>query len=298
MHNKMAHFYQDIEILAAVVDCKGFSRAAKYLKLSPALVSRGIKRLEEALKVSLLIRSTRQFSLTPEGAIIYKHAKHMLANKATMLQAIEACSSMVSGAIKISAPVNFGRQYLPAIIHDFTVIYPEVSIQLELSNQQAPLINQTFDLAIRSAGYLDNQNLDSSNLIAKRLLTTPIILCAAKHYIEQHPIHTLNDMQGLTGIEFHPDSNQNPSIHWESSQQHQHIFLKKHISCNDIDTSIKLCLLGGGIIKVAKINVDQTLKTGELIIEILPDMNWGSGMCSLYIPTEIYHNEPSALLIS
>ena len=270
----MTHFYQDIEILAAVVDSKGFARAAKHLKLSPALISRAIKRLEQTLKVSLLTRSTRQFSLTPEGAIIYKHAKQMLADKATMLQAIEERTSQVSGSIKISAPMNLGRLHLPAIVHDFTTIYPDVCINLELSNEKISLIDQNFDLAIRSAGYLGHQNLDNSNLIAKHLISSSIILCASKHYIEQHPIHTLTDIQGLTGIEFNPQPTEKSQISWTSDHGQQQVTLKKSISCNDIDASIQLCLLGGGIIKVAQINVHQALKTGELI-EILPEINWG-----------------------
>ena len=77
----MSHFHEDTEIFAQIVDNRGFSHAARKLGISPALVSRRVRALEKNLGVTLLTRSTRKFELTPEGILLYQHAKKVLNDK-------------------------------------------------------------------------------------------------------------------------------------------------------------------------------------------------------------------------
>lgn len=276
----MSHnFHEDTEIFAAVIDHNGFSHAANHMGISPALVSRRINALEKHLGVILLKRSTRNFKLTAEGMVLYQHAKKVILDKQTTLHAIEELSSKPAGLVKISAPVNFGRNYVADALSEFLKIYPQIEIDLNLSNKQSNIINEKFDFVIRGAGYLDHEHLSENNLIARKLLSSPIILCASPDFIQRHKvIRTINDIQGLPGINFSPISLDSPSsvIIWKVKDQSQSVELqlKKQFSCNDIDTTIKMALQGNGIAKFAEVNVKNEIKT-KALIKILPTLNLG-----------------------
>jgi len=273
------HFHEDAEIFAAVIDHNGFSHAAKYVGISAALVSRRVDALEKQLGVTLLTRSTRKFELTAEGVVLYQHAKKMMLDKQTTLLAIETLSSQPAGLLKISAPMNFGRQHVAAALCEFMRIYPEIEIDLRLSNEHVDMINDKFDLVIRGAGYMNHAALAENNLIAKKLLSSPIILCASADFLRRNkPIQTINDAQGLLGIDFNPASPELPSSYMVCKTQGQpqeiDLKLKKKFSCNDLDTIIKMACEGNGIAKVAEINVRNELKT-KTLIQLLPSIDLG-----------------------
>ncbi|MDF1758744.1 MAG: LysR family transcriptional regulator [Legionellaceae bacterium] len=276
----MSHnFHEDTEIFAAVVDNKGFNHAAKSLGISQALVSRRVKSLEKQLKSTLLVRSTRTFELTAEGVLLYNYAKKIEVDKQTILLAIENMSLKPAGLLKVGAPVNFGRQYVAPALCEFMKIYPDIKIDLELSNKQINIINDKFDLVIRGSGFQNHKPLKDNNLIAKKLLSSPIILCASSEYLNHHkPITSINDIQGSIGIDFNvtKSSFSSSEILWEIKNNESNIELKlnKKFTCNDIDTSIKMACDGNGIAKFAKINVERELKTKQLI-QILPNLNLG-----------------------
>lgn len=276
----MSHnFHEDTEIFAAVVDHNGFSHAAKHMGISPALVSRRIRALEKQLSVTLLTRSTRKFELTAEGVLLYQHAKKIMLDKRTTLLAIETLSSKAAGLLKISAPMNFGRQYVASVLCEFMKIYPEIEIDLRLSNKHIDMINEKFDLVIRGAGYLNHESLAENNLIAKQLLSSQIILCASPDFIQRHKvIETTNDIQGLLGIDFNPTALDTPisDILWQAKDKTQtvELKLKKQLSCNDIDTTIKMACEGNGIAKVAELNIKNEIKT-KALVQILPTVNLG-----------------------
>jgi DNA-binding transcriptional LysR family regulator len=273
------NFHEDTEIFAAIVDCDGFGHAAKQLGISPALVSRRIRALEKELTVTLLTRSTRKFELTAEGVLLYQHAKKIMLDKETTLHAIETLSSKPSGLLKISAPMNFGRRYMASALCEFMKIYPEIEVDLRLSNKRIDMIGEKFDLIIRGAGYLDKESLAENNLIAKQLLSSPIILCASPDFIQRHKkIQTTHDIQGLLGIDFNPTPSDAPThdLVWEAKDKNKviELKLKKQLSCNDIDTTIKMACEGNGIAKVALINIENEIKT-KTLVQVLPTINLG-----------------------
>ena len=275
----MSHFHEDTEIFAQIVDNRGFSHAARKLGISPALVSRRVRALEKNFGVTLLTRSTRKFELTPEGILLYQHAKKVLNDKRTILQSIENLASKPAGHLRISAPMNFGRQHMATILCQFSKIYPEIEIDLQLSNTQTDIIDEKFDLVIRGAGYTGQQGLTENNFIAKRLLSSTIILCASPDFLQRHPkLESIKDLQGLMGLDFNPTHVQNTttSLTWDGTLEKKTvtITLKKQFSCNDIDTTIKMACEGNGIAKVATINIDQELKT-KALIPIFPTLDLG-----------------------
>lgn len=273
------NFHEDTEVFAAVVERNGFSNAAEYLRISPALVSRRIRAIEKQLGVILLVRSTRKFELTAEGALLYNYARKANHDKQAILLAIESLSAKPSGSLKISAPVNFGRQYVAPLLCDFMKIYPDIILDLRLSNTQTNIINDKFDVVIRGAGYLHHEYLVENNLIANKLFSSPIILCASPDFLERHKvIDTPDDLQDLYGLEFNPLDLDNLSgnILWKIKNDRQKtvVKLKKRFSCDDIDTTIKIACAGNGIARVAEINVEHELKT-KALVRILPTIDFG-----------------------
>ncbi|MDF1655477.1 MAG: LysR family transcriptional regulator [Coxiellaceae bacterium] len=294
-------FHHDTDILAAVVDCKGFNHAADQLGISPALVSRRIRALEQQLGVTLLTRSTRTFELTTEGILLYQHAKKVSQDKHTTLQAIEALSSKTAGLLRISAPVNFGRQFVLSALNEFMKIYPNIEIDLRLSNDQVDLIKQKFDLVIRGAGYLDQESLAANRLIAKQLLTSPIILCASPDYLQRN--NTIEQPSDLDnnhlGIDFTPDAMKKTTstIKWKATSNNipMEINLRKQLTCNDIDATIKASIDGNGITKVPAINVRNELQAKQLI-QLLPTLDLGEYHLFAVFPQRVLPQRTRALL--
>lgn len=293
-------FHENVETLAAVVECNGFSHAAKYLGISPALVSRRIHNLEEVLGVVLLTRTTRKFELTGEGVLLYQHAKKVILDKQTTLLAIEALSSKAAGVLKMSAPLNFGRQYIASALSEFMKIYPKIEIELVLSNQRVDIIKENFDLVIRGAGYFDDKLLTETSFIAKKLLSSPIILCASPDFLQRHKVIQLpDDITNLAGINFEPSlTASNPAkMIWKGDYESDPVELRltKQFSCNDIDTAIKMAIEGNGIAKVPEINIKSELQNRALQ-KILPALNLGEYSIYAAFPQRVLPQRTRLLL--
>ena len=163
----------------AVVDRNGFSAAATALGQSTARVTRQIASLEQRLDTRLLNRTTRRLSLTSAGTAYYQRCVQLLAEFDDIEATIGAQAQTPAGVLRINAPVSFGIARLAPLLASYRVRYPQVALDLSLSDRLVDMVEEGYDLAIRITAK------PAPNLIARKLADTQVVLCASPGYLQR-----------------------------------------------------------------------------------------------------------------
>ena len=175
----MADILAEMSVFSRVVAMGSLSSAARELGLSPAMVSRRLAALEGRLGVRLLNRTTRTVRLTDEGASYYETCTRLLAEIDDAETAVAAGRVTPRGVLKVAIPASFGSRHITPLVPAFAERYPEVQLQLSLSDRNVHLIEEGFDLAIRIA------DLEDSSLAARRLAPNRRVVCASPAYLRK-----------------------------------------------------------------------------------------------------------------
>ena len=173
----------DLELMglfATVVEQGSFTSAAELLGMPKSSVSQKISRLESQLGVRLLQRTTRRLSLTPQGEVYVEQCRALLALARSANLAMARLRAAPAGRVRITAPEATGTLLLGRILAEFRALYPEVVLELTLSDEQLDLVGEGYDLALRAAPLKD------SSLICRRIGQVARHLVAAPAYLAAH----------------------------------------------------------------------------------------------------------------
>jgi DNA-binding transcriptional LysR family regulator len=255
----------DMTVFARVVERASLSAAGRELRLSPAVVSSRITKLEARLGVRLLNRTTRTVNPTEEGRLYYEHCLRILAEIAEVERKLAEKKESPSGVLRISAPTVMGRRWIAPLIPQFRQAFPEVEIRLQLTDRLADLVEEQVDVAIRR-GYLQD-----SSLIARRIAPDFRVACASPEYLEQHGTpQTPADLKSHDCL----------LLRFPGSRRYQWQFMEDGVPQNfavagpiDSDSShalIDWALGGAGIVMKSIWDLADEIEAGQLTPILLP----------------------------
>ncbi len=241
-----------MQTFTAVVNEGNFARAAERLGLSSQLVSKYVAQLEDTLQVRLLNRTTRRVSLTEAGHLYYQRCQQVLADIDEMENALSDLQSQVSGTLRISAPMSFGVHHLSEPVRQFQLLYPQVKVELALSDRKVDLLDEGVDIALRIG------ILKDSTLVAKKIVPVNLVVCASPEYLRQHGYpQTMEDLHKLNYLHFtYAEAGNMPQDNAHLMALNQ---LSSSFSCNNGDVVINIAIAGGGYC------VQPTFLTGTAI---------------------------------
>ncbi len=254
----------------SVVKAGGFSGAAKNTGISKACLSRHVSQLESALGIPLLHRTTRSVVLTEEGRKFFEACGSIEENFQEAINGLTHDFQSMEGTLRITAPNDFGIQFLPSIIDSFTQQYPNMNVILSLSNVNEMIVENNFDLAIRIANHLPDSNLRMSTLFSfKRLI------CAAPQYFKNKKmpdsLEALKLHRCITSVNRHRNTIK-PRWAFVVNKKEVNVTLDHFIEADSLFAQMDLVKRQCGIGRMPDYWLQDALKSGELI-EILPEID-------------------------
>jgi DNA-binding transcriptional LysR family regulator len=168
-----------IQLFCKAAELESFTAAAEALGVTPAAVSRSVKRIEERLGVRLFVRTTRQIRLTPQGAMYYEQCRQALHQIEAAEAGITGQQAIPSGMVRLSVPSTYGHHRLLPVLPRFRQRYPEITLDINVSNRNIDFVEEGYDLAIRLGVPRD------SRLIARKLEDATMGVFATPAYLQQ-----------------------------------------------------------------------------------------------------------------
>jgi DNA-binding transcriptional LysR family regulator len=264
--------WEGISEFVAVAEVGSFNGAAKRLGISTAQVSRQVSALETRLSTKLLYRTTRHVSVTEPGQVYYQHCRQVIDGIDEAERAITELQQVPRGRLRLTAPVTFGETTVAPAVNDFLLRYPELQVDMHLTNQKLDLVAEGYDLAIRLG------KLDNSSLKARRLASRTLYVCASPGYLSAHgEPHSLSELGQHNCLPGTLD-------YWRFQEQSRprNIKVTGSIRCNSGRALVDAALKGIGIVQLPDYYVLEHLEAGRLVSLLEHYREDGDGIWALY----------------
>tara|TARA_R110002110_G_scaffold14704_4_gene67748 strand:+ start:4117 stop:5031 length:915 start_codon:yes stop_codon:yes gene_type:complete len=262
-------------VYAKVVELGGFTAAAAALGLSKSMVSRHVSRLENALGVRLLNRTTRRISVTESGAVVFERARRIVAEAEEAANDASCVEGAVRGLIRINAPMTFGIRQLGPVMPEFLSRYPDLAVDLALNDRRIDLIEEGFDVSLRISA------LQDSSLLARQLAPVERYIVGAPAYFAAHGCP--KRPADLGGHPFLLYTQLARPTHLEMTNGagvREQAELKGRFLCNNADAMQDMMLAGTGLSLSPDFIAYEHMKSGALV-RVLED--WSVPPLTLHV---------------
>ncbi|MBH3426474.1 LysR family transcriptional regulator [Pseudomonas alkylphenolica] len=251
-----------IELFCLAAETGSFTRAATLAGVTPAAVSRSVARLEERLGVRLFVRTTRQMRLTEGGQNYYEQCRQALAQLLDAEREVTGGQRVPSGLLRISVPTPYAHYKLLPLLPAFRQRYPEVHLDIHVSNRNIDFVEEGYDLAIRGREPAD------SRLIARRLEEAELVVVATPAYLARAstPL-TLEALAGHECIQFEMPST-GRTAPWSFKVDGKRLELETtgtYTCLDDYLATVTLVKNGAGVMQAYRFTVQKELDHGELV---------------------------------
>lgn len=260
----MIEHLSDLRLFTEVMRTSNISEAGKSLNLSAAVASKRLQRLEDALDMQLIHRTTRKISSTQAGQELFEKALDIIEQVDELgATATDISPENLKGRLRISSPVSFGNKYIAPCLSEFLKIYPKMQIDLVLDDMRSDILAQGIDLAITIAP------LKPSNFIVRKLANNRKILVAAPDYIKAHGYpKTVKDLQQHNCLIL--GAYKNWTLISSTNKKEEHITVNSNFSSNSGQATVAAAKEGLGICIKSWWDVADEIERGELV-QILPE---------------------------
>ena len=256
-----------MKVFRHVVEVGSFVGAAERMEMSAAMASKHVMHLEQQLGARLLNRTTRRVAPTEAGREYYERLSQVLSELEEAEQVVGAASVVPQGRLRVSSLSAFGLSHVMAAVADYAAQYPQVTVDMTLSDRVVELIDEGFDVAIRASP----NGLKSSSLIARQIATAHLVLCASPAYLRRHGTpktvadlarHNYLQYAGVSALEIAPTAG-------DSSPR---VRLSGNLIVNHLEAQRVIVLQGAGIAVLGTEVIGDDLATGRLVPLLVDDV--------------------------
>ncbi|MBK1838704.1 LysR family transcriptional regulator [Azospirillum sp. YIM B02556] len=279
--------FEGLAMFAKVVEERSFAGAARTMGVSVATVSRAVGRLEERLGARLFNRTSRRLALTDFGHSLAERATRLYDEAEAAENAVREMSSRPRGLIRLAVPMSFGLRWVAPLLPDFFRLYPEISIDLHLSDAAVDLVGDGFDAALRIAV------LPDSSLVARRLCGVAPVVLAAPSYLARHgePRHP-RELNGHHCLGYAYRRRQDIWRFTNSAGEEESVTPTGPLRVTNADALVPMLLEGLAIAELPEFMAADLLADGRLTA-ILTD--WSLPKGGLYFVTPSARSRPAKI---
>jgi DNA-binding transcriptional LysR family regulator len=241
------------------------SAAARSLSLSPATISRRISALEEELGVQLVDRTSRNFKVTEAGQAFMGHAEKVLEAMADAEEAARSSRQRPEGRLRVHSRTQIGLRVIAPLLPRFAQSYPDIQVEIELSEHPVNLVEQDFDVDIRTGESSD------SGFVIKRILSSDEVLVCSPSFLKAHPrIKHPNDLPQVRCLTYRREREVTSWRYVDGQGEHHELTIQGALSANSGEV-LRLAAVGGmGIALLSEAVVRSDIASGALV-RLLPD---------------------------
>jgi len=251
----------DLQFFASVVEHGGYAAAERALGIPKSRLSRRIAQLEADLGVRLLQRSARKFAVTEVGQDVYRHAQSMIAEAQAAREAVDRVSAVPRGTVRVSCPVTLAQRMVGPLLPEFLAAFPEVRVQLIVSNRRVDVIPEGIDIALRVRNKLD----EDGELVIRRFGETAELLVASTDYLAKHgrPSHPSELSQHATLSSSEDDMQQRWTLHGPEGAV-ERVELRPVLMSSDFTVLLAAAMAGQGIALIPETVCAYAVRAGQL----------------------------------
>ncbi len=269
--------FDDLTAFFVVAETGSFARAAERLESSKSIISRRVARLETTLSAHLLQRTARGTHLTEAGTLYYEQARQAMSQLEFAGENLVASTADLSGPIRFTGPVFFGREYLEPVLAEFVKHYPRIELDVDFSDDKLDLHSEGLDIAVRVG------RLTDSSLTTRRLCQSGRVVVASPAYLAQMPpLQTPQDLDKHVILHYNGTHTQDLWRYRHEGKSHS-LKIRPHLRSNSASMLLSAVKAGIGVMVMPIYITGAAIQSGEAEV-VLGDYDWGTTEISLILP--------------